>query len=282
MSGWMILALIVLARSALAVAAAAARGDAAARGGGACCSARPAMRCRAGRASPAARASRDRAPAVPLTARAPGAVRRVHRGRTLAEIAESDAARGNTAGRGRDPAARRCASIRPIRACGSGSAMRWSTMPDADPGGRTRLSRARPSSRPAIPAPRFFFGLALARSGEPRRRRCAMWRKSSPTRPPTRAGGRWSRMRSPALREPRRLGRQRVSDGTNARSSASATAWWRILPPDTLRPVGEVRVRLHRLFGAHVGDLQRERQGRVVEREGARSATTAPGMLATQ
>ena len=48
-----------------------------------------------------------------------------------------------------------------------------------------------------------------------------------------------------------------------------------------VEPVGEMRILPHRFLGAEIGDLQRERQSRIVEREGVVRAT-APGMLATQ
>ena len=66
--------------------------------------------------------------------------------------------------------------------------------------------------------------------------------------------------------------RRRASRGgaaRNGRSSASATAWWRILPPETLSPLARCGIGLHRFFGAEVRELQREGQGRIVEREGA-------------
>ena len=78
-------------------------------------------------------------------------------------LAEGFAARGKTA----DAVGLRPVRIAPtptITRCGSASATPWSTMPHDDAGGALRLTPAPPAGA-GLPAPRFFLGLAEARSG---------------------------------------------------------------------------------------------------------------------
>ena len=85
------------------------------------------------------------------------------------------------------------ASIRATTNCGSGSAMRWSTM-RARSRPRPRFAfDARPKLAPGYPAPPFFLGLAMARSGDPRGGRRAVARDPRRRARRTPAGARWSR-----------------------------------------------------------------------------------------
>ena len=218
--------------------------------------------CRAGRASPERpRQAATARPPLPLTGARRALIGQFDRADRWLTIAEGYASRGDTAERGRRArlgGAR--ASDRRLPVGRLGNAL-FDHAGMLTPAARLAFARAIELA-PDHPAPRFFFGLALARSGD---RDGALARVAADprhTRPPTPAGARWSKAAIAAL-EPQALGR-----ASNGRSSASATAWWRILPPETLRPVGEMRVGLHRRFSAQVGELQNERQGRIVEREG--------------
>ena len=143
-----------------------------------CCSAPPAMRCRGGPALPARRARRSAdAQPVPLTAARHAFFGQFTGAEHWLMMSEALAAARQD---------RRCGR----RCCRSavrehpGDPQLWVGLGNAlvdharrpDPGQRVRLPPRGASLRPAIPAPPFFFGLALLRSGD-RDAALALWRE---------------------------------------------------------------------------------------------------------
>ena len=195
--------------------------------------------CAAGPARPRriARAARSaRTPPLPLTGARHALFGQFNAAEHWLIIAEGYAARGNTAGRGRAAPVGGARASR--RSCAVGRARQCAGRPcrSADPGRASSPIARAAELRPTIPRRASSSGwrwpdraTATARS--------PMWRAilaDAPADAELAAAGRGGDRRARAAAA---LGR-----GSNGRSSASATAWWRILPPDTLRPVGEMRI----------------------------------------
>ena len=166
--GWLILLALIALSLGGAVAARRSRRAADRERGGACCSARAgyALQGQPGPARARRRRAAKRRDVFPLTEARHAFFGNFTPGGSLA-VACRKRWRATARARTRSASCRmRSSAIPATRSCGSASAMRWSTMRAG--------SRRRPSSptsaprklRPAIPAAPFFYGLALARSGD--------------------------------------------------------------------------------------------------------------------
>ena len=193
------------------------------------------------------------------------------------------------AGLARNPARRR--SLGRPRQCAGRPRRRHD-----EPGGPARLPARRARSRPIIPGrpsssasrwrraaimprPSGSGGIARQRSARARpiaRRSRSGCGRSSRRGRAARSGRRRRRATALAATRPGRLRpradthrspRQRQA-GSNGRPSASATAWWRILPPETLRPSARCGSAFIAASAPRLASFSDERQGRVVEREG--------------
>ena len=227
-----------------------------------CCSRSPAMPGRAAPASPAAprrRPRRRRCPTAPSPRCAQDMLGRFDTADRWLTIAEGFQRRGDTrGGAGLIRSALRAHPDNAILWIGYGDALVVHSGRADHPGGAARL-RTGHALAPDHPAPRFFFGLALAQIGPPRRSGAGLARAARRSAPPDAAVARRGRGQLEQLEAGEGTAEIIPSApgwggwrqaGSNGRSSASATAWWRILPPETLRPLARCGSRLHRLVSA--------------------------------
>ena len=310
--GWMP---IVAARAAdrrRALARSAARqGRAAVPRRRACCSLSPAMPGRASRGSRAAPRRRRRASEVPdsdFAAMRENMLGRFDRAAAWLTIAESYQRARRHAGRRPDPASGlRAAPNDPDLWVGLGNALVVHGGGDDDPGRAARLPARRAdraaASRPALllwprarPGRQFRRGRAdlapAARRGAAPTpniaRRSTSGSQALQARAPRSGGG--AATAAPAQRARDAPAAPVVSSrralrpapaASNGRPSASATAWWRILPPETLRPLARCGSAFIAASAPRLASLSTKGRVALLSAK-AEVRATAPGMLATQ